>query len=114
MKDWNRRWACGMAVCAAVAATRAIAQTPARTLSQYRIAAMNGQPAPGLEPGFTLGGGSWPVLDNAGRVAFYDIARRGTTTITGLWMETAGGLQLVCRDGQSPADHPEITIRGYP
>jgi hypothetical protein len=68
----------------------------------YSTVALTGQPAPGAPSGSSFNGFIWPVINNAGKVAFTaSIIGAGLdpTNDTGIWSNSAGPVAIVARAG---------------
>lgn len=70
----------------------------------YSTIALSGQPAPGTPAGITFNGFIWPVINNAGKVAF-TAGLTGTgidvNNDSGIWSNSTGSLALVARAGMT-------------
>jgi hypothetical protein len=69
---------------------------------RYQAIALTGQPAPGTAGGTKFDGFVWPVINNAGHVAFTAslVNNDGdTTNDTGIWSNSTGNIALVARSG---------------
>ncbi len=92
----------GLGKCAVRIFLSALLLPTVKTTAQisYNTIALSGQPAPGTPAGITFNDFIWPVINNAGKVAFTSVlAGNGldSTNDTGIWSNSTGSLGLVAR-----------------